>query len=188
MAISFGYTSSTPRLNHQQCPPIFARRHGSLDAPEEITLDLNELAKGERFMARGDAEVSDDGNLLAYTLDNTGFREYTLHFKDLRSGRVFPESVPRVSSIAWAADNKTLFYVVDNDAKRPYRLYRHALGTPASSDSLVYEEKDAMFTLGVCEISTIDHMPGEGNSTRPTLRKLEPLPENSVSNTCFSPR
>jgi len=129
--------------------PIFARKHESLDAPEEITLDLNELAKGERFMSRGDSEVSDDSNLLAYTLDNTGFREYTLHVKDLRSGRVFPESVPRVSSIAWAADNKTLFYVVDNDAKRPYRLYRHTVGTPASSDTLVYEEKDAMFTLGV---------------------------------------
>jgi oligopeptidase B len=129
--------------------PIFARRHDSLDAPEEVTLDLNELAKGERFMARGDAEVSDDGNLLAYTLDNTGFREYTLHVKDLRSGRVFPESVPKVSSIAWGADNRTLFYVVDDAAKRPYRLYRHVLGTATSSDSLVYEEPDAMFTLGV---------------------------------------
>ena len=119
--------------------PIYCRKHGSLDAPEEVTLDLNELAKGERFMARGDYEVSDDGNLLAYTLDNTGFREYTLHVKDLRTGKVFSESIPRVSSVAWAADNKTLFYVVDDDAKRPYRLYRHRLGrrrlprTPSST-------------------------------------------------------
>jgi oligopeptidase B len=128
---------------------IYCRKHGSVDAPEEITLDLNELAKGERFMARGDYEISDDARLLAYTLDNTGFREYTLHVKDLKSGKVFPESVPRVSSVAWAADNKTVFYVVDDDAKRPYRLYRHVLGTPTSSDTLVYEEKDPMFTLGV---------------------------------------
>jgi oligopeptidase B len=110
---------------------------------------LNELAKGERFMARGDWDVSDNGNILAYALDNTGFREYTLHVKDLTTGKVGTESVPRVSSLTWAADNRTLFYVVDNDAKRPYRLYRHRLGTPTSSDALVYEEKDPMFTLTI---------------------------------------
>ena len=128
--------------------PIYCRRHGSLEAPEEVTIDLNQLAKGERFMARGSYEVSDDGRWLAYTLDNTGFREYTLHVKDLKSGKVGPESIPRVSSVAWAADNNTIFYVVDDESKRPYRLYRHALGS-SSADTLVYEEKDAMFTLGV---------------------------------------
>ena len=128
--------------------PIYCRKHGSLDAPEEVTIDLNQLAKGERFMARGSYEVSDDGRWLAYTIDNTGFREYTLHVKDLKSGKVGPESIPRVSSVAWAADNSTIFYVVDDDSKRPYRLYRHALGS-SSADTLVYEEKDAMFTLGV---------------------------------------
>ena len=128
---------------------IHARRHLTLEAPEEVILDLNELAKGERFMSLDDFEVTDNEILMAYTLDNTGFREYTLHVKDLRSGRVFPETVPRVSSIAWAADNKTLFYVVDDSAKRPYRLYRHVLGTPVTADTLVYEEKEASFTLGV---------------------------------------
>ncbi|MCA1610129.1 MAG: S9 family peptidase [Thermoanaerobaculia bacterium] len=127
---------------------IYCRKHGSLEAPEEVTIDLNELARGERFMARGDYEVSDDGKLLAYTLDNTGFREYTLHVRNLVTGKVGPENIPRVSSIAWAADNKTLFYVVDDEAKRPYRLYRHAVGS-TEPDTLVYEEKDAMFTLGV---------------------------------------
>jgi oligopeptidase B len=128
---------------------IHCRKHLSLDAPEDVLLDLNELAKGERFMARGDWDVSDNGNILAYALDNTGFREYTLHVKDLTTGKVGTESVPRVSSLAWAADNRTIFYVVDNDAKRPYRLYRHRLGTPTSSDALVYEEKDPMFTLTI---------------------------------------
>ncbi len=144
--------------------PIYCRKHGSVDAPEEITLDLNELAKGERFMARGDYEISDDGRLLAYTLDNTGFREYTLHVKDLRTGKVFSENVPRVSSVAWAADNKTLFYVVDNDAKRPYRLFRHRLGAPSSADALVYEEKDAMFTLGVERSRSRTHVLLESSS------------------------
>ena len=129
--------------------PIHCRKHGSLDAPEDVLLDLNELAKGERFMARGDWDVTDDGKLLAYTLDNIGFREYTLHVKNLETGKVSSESVPRVSSLAWAGDNRTLFYVVDDDAKRPYRLYRHRLGTPTSADVVVYEEKDAMFTIGI---------------------------------------
>jgi len=129
--------------------PIYCRKKGSLDAAERVMLDLNEMAKGERFMAIGDRDISDDGNLLAYTVDNTGFRDYTLHVKDLSSGKVFPESVEKVSSVAWAADGKTLFYTKDDAAKRPYRLYRHVLGTPVSQDALVYEEKDEMFRIGV---------------------------------------
>ena len=129
--------------------PIHCRRRGRLDAPEEILLDGNELAKGEKFFAVGDQEVSDDGNLLAYTTDVTGFREYTLFVKDLRTGVLGSERVPKVSSIAWAADNRTLFYVVDDVAKRPYRLHRHALGAESSADALLYEEKDEHFTLDV---------------------------------------
>ena len=129
--------------------PTYCRKKGSLDSAEQILLDLNEMAKGERFMAVGDREVSDDGALLAYTTDNTGFREYTLHVKDLATGKVFPETVPKVSSVAWAADDKTLFYTTDDAAKRPYRLYRHVVGTPVSSDALLYEEKDEMFRVYV---------------------------------------
>lgn len=129
--------------------PILCRKRGSLEAPEEIYLDENDLAKGEKFFAIGDEEVSDDGNLLAYTTDVTGFREYTLFVKDLRTGAIGPERVPKVSSIAWAADNRTLYYVTDDAAKRPYRLYRHTLGTDSASDPLLYEETDEKFVLGV---------------------------------------
>ena len=129
--------------------PILCRKRGSLDAAEEIYLDENDLAKGEKFFATGDLEVSDDGNLLAYTTDVTGFREYTLFVKDLRTGLVGPERVAKVSSIAWAADNRTLFYVVDDSAKRPYQLYRHTLGADSASDPLLYEERDEKFVLDV---------------------------------------
>jgi oligopeptidase B len=129
--------------------PIYCRKKGSLEATEQVLLDVNEMAKGERFMAVGDIEVSDDGNLLAYTNDNVGFREYRLHVKDLSTGKDFPETVEKVSSVAWAADNKTLFYTVDDAAKRPYRLYRHALGSEPKDDALVYEEKDEMFRVNV---------------------------------------
>ncbi len=128
---------------------IYCRKKGSLEAPEQVMLDLNELAKGERFMAVAALEVSDDGNLLAYSTDNTGFREYRLHIRDLSTGKDFPESVEKVSAAAWAADDKTLFYTVDDAAKRPYRLYRHTLGSDPKTDTLVYEEKDEMFTVDV---------------------------------------
>jgi oligopeptidase B len=129
--------------------PIYYRRKGSLEAPEAIILDANELARGEKFFALGDMETSDDGNLLAYSTDVTGFREYTLFVKDLRTGALAPEKVSRVSSVAWAADDKTLFYAVDDKAKRPYRVFRHILGTDAATDPLLYEEKDEKFTLEV---------------------------------------
>ncbi len=121
----------------------------ALEAPEQVMLDLNELARGERFMSVAELEVSDDGNLLAYTTDNVGFREYRLHVKDLSTGKDFPESVEKVSSAAWAADNKTLFYTVDDHAKRPYRLYRHELGGDPKTDALVYEERDEMYRVNV---------------------------------------
>ncbi|HYX19872.1 MAG TPA: oligopeptidase B, partial [Thermoanaerobaculia bacterium] len=127
--------------------PIFCRKKGSLEAPEEVYLDVNALAVGERFMSIGEREVSDDGKLLAFTTDNTGFRDYTLHVKDLSTGKVLPEAVARVTTAAWAADNRTLFYTTTDPAKRPYRLYRHVLGTDTASDALLYEEKDEMFRI-----------------------------------------
>jgi oligopeptidase B len=128
---------------------IYCRKKGSVDAPEEVMLDVNELAKGQKFMSLGGFAVSDDGNLLAYVTDNTGFRQYTLAVKDLRSGKVLVDHAERVDAIAWANDNKTLFYAIEDEvAKRPYRVYRHAVGT-AGQDSLVYEEPDERFELDV---------------------------------------
>jgi oligopeptidase B len=127
--------------------PIYCRKKGALEAPEEIYLDVNALAEGEKFMSVGARDVSDDGNVLAYTTDNTGFRDFTLWIKNLATGKLYPEKVARVSSVAWAADNKTLFYTVTDPAKRPYRLYRHTLGADPSTDALLYEEKDEMFRV-----------------------------------------
>ncbi|HEX8190783.1 MAG TPA: S9 family peptidase [Pyrinomonadaceae bacterium] len=128
--------------------PVYARRKGVMTAPEQVLLDLNEMAKGHTFMSVGDFDVTADTNLLAYSTDETGFREYTLYVKDLRTGEA-ARVAERVSSAAWAADDRTLFYVVDHPTtKNPYRLYRHALGR-AGADELVYEEKDEMFGLGV---------------------------------------
>jgi oligopeptidase B len=128
--------------------PIHCRQP-SLDGPEQVVLDLNALAEGHAFLALGAFAVSDDGRRLAYSLDYTGFREFTLYVKDLATGALAPERVERVSSVAWAADSATLFYVLEDAAKRPHRLYRHRLGEPVAGDALLYEEADALFRLGV---------------------------------------
>jgi oligopeptidase B len=134
--------------------PIQCRKTGSADAPdasapEEIILDVNELAKGQPFMAVGSMTVSDDGHLLAYSIDNKGFRQYTLQVKDLRTGQLLPERMERVGSIVWAADNRTLFYTVeDEEQKRQYQLFRHELGAAHADDVLVYEETDERFNIG----------------------------------------
>jgi oligopeptidase B len=128
--------------------PIFCRRKGDLEAPEQVTLDLNELATGHSFLSLGAYAVSDDGSLLAYSVDTTGFREYTLYIKDLRTGELRPERIEKTGAVAWANDGQTLFYTVEDHAKRPHRVYRHHLG-PAAPDALVYEENDELFRVWV---------------------------------------
>jgi oligopeptidase B len=126
---------------------IRCRRKGSMDAPEEIVIDVNELAKGQAFMSVGAYAVSPDGNLLAYSFDNTGFRQYTLAVKDLRTGKTWVDHAERVGSVVWANDNKTIFYTQEDEvSKRQYRLYRHAAGTAGEGD-VVYEEKDERFEV-----------------------------------------
>src|SRR5438477_9735216 len=122
--------------------PIRCRRKGSMESREEIVLDVNELAKGQSFMAVAAYQVSDDGNLLAYSTDNTGFRQYTLAVKDLRTGKLLADHAERVDSVAWANDNKTIFHTTEDVvSKRSNQFYRHNVGTTVP-DTLVYEEKD----------------------------------------------
>ena len=127
--------------------PIFCRKKGNLEAPEEIILDVNELAKGQKFMSLGMLNPSDDGNLLAYSIDNTGYRQFLLQIKDLRTGQLLSEKVERVTGLAWANDNKTIFYVTEDPVtKRSDKFFRHVLGTDKTD--LVYEEKDELFDIG----------------------------------------
>src|SRR5215472_13135010 len=86
--------------------PIQCRKKGSLESKEEVLLDLNELGKGKKFAGLGAFEVSDDQDLLAYTIDYVGYRQFALHVKDLRSGATLPDTMERVDSVAWAADNR----------------------------------------------------------------------------------
>lgn len=146
--------------------PTYCRKKGSLDAAEEVILDVNELAKGEKFMSARVADVSDDGTKIIFLSDTTGFREYMLSVKDLTTGKVLEDKFVKASDVTWAADGKTLFYVTEDAAKRAHKLWRHTVGE--AKDVLVYEEKDELFRLGVARSKDkkyLFHVSGSANST-----------------------
>lgn len=134
--------------------PYYCRKHKSLDAPEEILLDQNALAEGAAFCRVGAYSVSPDHTKLAYSIDHDGTEKCVLYIKDLVSGEHFPEEIPNTAGdvydhrgIEWANDNRTLFYLVRDEALRPYKLYRHVTGTDVEQDVMVYHEADETFDL-----------------------------------------
>jgi oligopeptidase B len=131
--------------------PIYARRQGSLAAPEQVMLDGNALAAGHGFFQIGGVEVTRDGKLLAYGEDLVGRRQFTLKLKNLETGEMLPDEVPNVSPpFAWAGDGRTVLYVEkDPVTLLGFRVRKHRIGTPAASDPQVYEEKDHSFYLRV---------------------------------------
>ena len=143
------YTRFEPGMEY----PLYARRKGSLDAPEQVMLDGNRLAAGQAYFAIGATEVSPDGKLVAWTEDTVGRQQYTLRVKDLASGTTLPDSVANVEAgFIWAGDSRTLLYIAKNPVTLlSERVYRHALGTPGAADGLVYEEKDESFYLGLAK-------------------------------------
>jgi oligopeptidase B len=131
--------------------PIIARRKGSLKAREQVMLDEPAMAKGHGFFAISDTSVSQDNRLLAYAEDVVGRRQYKLKFKDLATGKTLADVVDNVEpNLAWADDNRTVYYIEkDPVTLLSKRVKAHVLGTPASADRLIYEEKDDSFYMGV---------------------------------------
>ena len=139
------------RFETGQDYPVYARRHGSMDATEQVLLDVNVMARGKDYFSVGDWEVSQDNTLLAWAEDAIGRRQYTIRIKNLATGETYADTIGGVSAnLVWADDNKTLFYV-ENDPETllTVRVKKHVLGTPASQDVLVYEEKDDSFYMGI---------------------------------------
>ncbi|MBX3133309.1 MAG: S9 family peptidase [Gemmatimonadaceae bacterium] len=130
--------------------PIHARKRGSLDATEEIYLDENVEAEGHAYYELGGLEVSPDGNLLAALVDTNGYEDFALRVRDLRSGEWLEDRLEKLSwGLAWANDNRTLFYVTFDSAKRGDKVWRHVVGTPREQDVLVYHEPDVMFNVSL---------------------------------------
>jgi oligopeptidase B len=127
--------------------PVYARKHASLAAPEQIMLDANALAAGQEFFSIGGWAVSSGQNLLAYAVDTQGRRVHTAYIKDLASGRLLPDILPKVTeNLVWANDNRTLFYAKQDEVTlRQHQIYRHEVGADPADDTLVFEETDETF-------------------------------------------
>jgi oligopeptidase B len=159
------------------------------NASEQVILDGNQLAEGLAFFAIGATDISDDGRWLAYTVDTTGFRQYTLRIKDLETGETLPGEVLRVGSITWAADNTTLFYSVeDEEQKRQFQLYRHTLRTPHSDDVLVYQDDDERFNIGAGRTRDGKYIVLESASHTTTECLVLPADRPTAEFTIISPR
>jgi oligopeptidase B len=128
--------------------PIFCRRKGTLDAPEEVILDQNALAAGRAFHALGGFDVSPDGTRLLYLEDTTAFREYTLYVKDLGTGRLLDSIRGVWNGTAWTNDNSTFFYMRADSAKRGNAVWRHATGS-SQPDAKVFQEDNVLYNVGV---------------------------------------
>ena len=139
------------RYEQGQEYPVYARRKGSTEAPEQVMIDGNANAKGHDFYQVGGQEISPNEQLLAYAEDTVGRRQFTIHVKDLATGKVLPDQIENTTAaMAWADDNKTLFYV-ENDpiTLLGIRVRKHVLGSNAKNDPVVYEELDHSYYMGV---------------------------------------
>ncbi len=175
------------RTEEGQQYPIQCRKKGSLEAKEEVLLDLNELAKGHKFVGLGAFVVSDDQNLLAYTTDYVGFRQFSLHVKDLRTGEVLPDTTERVDSVQWAADNRTLFLTTEDAVtKRSDHLWRHKLGDQAFEP--VYHEEDELFTIRISKTRDKKYLLLHLNSTDTSEVRYLRADQPNANLTVFLPR
>jgi oligopeptidase B len=142
------YTSRT--VEGSQYAVHCRRPRGAASQDARVLLDENVLAEGHDYFALGGFEVTPDHAVVAYSVDVTGGERYTLRFRDLTTGEDLPDAVENVTyGLAWADDAQHCFFVRPDDAMRPHEIWRHRLGTPASSDVLVHREDDERFFLGV---------------------------------------
>lgn len=175
--------------------PIYCRRKGSVDTPDEVILDVNEVAEGHDFCSVRGVELSPDSNLMAWAVDTVGRRKYTVRITDLGSGALLPDVLPEVTgNLAWANDNRTLFYTrQDPETLRSHQVWRHRLGSDPADDLLVYEEADPTFGVAVwktrsgkyilvhseqtlaseCRFIDADHPEGELRLVEPRERGVE---------------
>jgi len=128
--------------------PIYTRKADAPGASEEILIDLNAMAEGKPYLDLGELEVSPDGRVMAYSLDETGGLEYTLKLRDVVAGHDLPGEIALTDAVAWGNGSQTLYYLSKDDAMRTFRLWRHVLGS-GLPDALLYEEADETFWLGL---------------------------------------
>ncbi len=156
--------------------PIYCRKKGTMEAEEEILLNVNEMAKGHAYYSVAGFSCSTNNNLIAFGVDTVSRRKYTIHFKNLKTGEILPDKIPVTSGrAAWANDNKTVFYTLkDNETLRSYKILKHVLGTDPSSDKEVFEEKDETFSTFVYKSKSKKYLIiGSGSTLSDEFRFLD---------------
>ena len=147
--------------------PLYCRKKGSLDAEEEIMLNVNEMAEGYSFYRVSSMSVSPDNKLLAYGVDTVSRRKYTIYVKNLETGEIYDDEIPVTTGYAaWSKDNQTLFYTKKHpETLRSYKIFRHTLGSDASSDVQIYHEDDPTFRTRVYTTKSNDYLIISSHST-----------------------
>lgn len=161
-----GYWYISKTLEGQEYA-VYTRRKGSMDATEELLLDGNKMGAGKSYFALGGLNVSPNNKILAYGVDTVSRRKYRVYFKDLETGKLLADEIPvTTGGVTWANDNKTVFYTQQNETTlRSERVMKHVLGTPVSSDELVYYEADETFSVGVGKTKSEAYIFIESGST-----------------------
>ena len=154
--------------------PVYCRKKGTLDAPEEVILDQNKLAEGQEFCSVAGVSVSRDGMILAYSVDTVSRRQYDIYFIDLATGKPLPEKIDSVSGqMVWAADGKTLFYIgMDPQTLRDDKILSHKLGENIISDDTVFLEKDETFSVYLTETKSRKYIVIQSQQTLSTEARL----------------
>jgi oligopeptidase B len=161
-----GYWYISKTLEGQEYA-VYTRRKGSMDATEELLLDGNKMGAGKSYFALGGLNVSPNNKILAYGVDTVSRRKYRVYFKDLETGKLLADEIPvTTGGVTWANDNKTVFYTQQSETTlRSERVMKHVLGTPVSSDELVYYEADETFSVGVGKTKSEAYIFIESGST-----------------------
>lgn len=177
------------RYEEGQEHPIYCRKKGSLEAQEEIMLNVNEMAKGHDFYQVVGLSVSDDNKFLAFGVDTVSRRKYTVHFKNLETNEILPDALPNTSGgAAWASDNQTVFYAIKDSTLRPFKIMRHILGTDPAEDAEVFHEKDSTFNSYVYRSKSKKYLLINSTSTLSTEYRYLEADDPTGQFKIFNPR
>lgn len=146
--------------------PIFSRKKDTLDNEEEILIDVNVLAEGQKFFEVGSVAVSPDNQLMSFSTDNFGRRIYTLQFKNLKTGEILQDQIANTTGKAvWANDNEHVFYIRKDKSLRAFQVFMHQLGTDSSQDVMVYHEEDDTFDVNLFKSKSLEYIFISSSST-----------------------
>jgi oligopeptidase B len=170
--------------------PVYYRKKGSLEAPEEILLDVNKLADGKSYCSVNGLSVSRDNKILSYGVDYVSRRRYTLNFLDIGSGSLLPDKIENTTGgTVWAADNKTVFYVAkDLKTLRADKVFKHKLGMASNIDSPVYNETDETFSVNLSETKSRKYILINSSQTLTTETRYLDISKPDGEFQVFEPR